>query len=105
MQKNEHWVDNKWRPMMGWVYMITCITDFIIFPILWSVLQTLNGGQVTSQWDPITLKGAGLFHIAMGTILGVTAWSRGQEKISSIIPTPPPPVTKPAFSSKNNERN
>lgn len=78
--KND-WMQTKWRPMMGWTYMATCITDFILFPILWSVLQAVQGGQVTSQWIPITLQGAGLFHVAMGAVVGVAAWSRGQEKM------------------------
>jgi hypothetical protein len=64
------------------MYFAVCITDFILFPILWSILQALQNGNVSGQWDPITLQGAGLFHIAMGAILGVTAWSRGQEKIA-----------------------
>jgi hypothetical protein len=29
----------------------------------------------------LTLAGAGLFHIAMGAILGITAWWRSREKI------------------------
>jgi hypothetical protein len=70
---------------MGWMYMIVCITDFIIFPILWSMLQAMDKGSVTSQWQPLTLQGAGLFHIAMGAIVGVTAWSRGQEKLGGVI--------------------
>jgi|688.fasta_scaffold638038_2 hypothetical protein len=78
----EDWTNKKWRPMMGWSYMATCITDFIIFPVLWSILQAFQGGQVTSQWNPITLQGAGLYHLAMGAILGVAAWSRGQEKMT-----------------------
>lgn len=77
----DSWINSKWRPMMGWVYMITCITDFILFPVLWSILQAAKSGAVTNQWVPITLHGAGLFHLAMGTILGVAAWSRGQEKL------------------------
>lgn len=81
----EDWMNSKWRPAMGWMYMIVCVTDFIIFPILWSVLQAINHGSVTTQWDPITLKGAGLFHMAMGAIVGVTAWSRGQEKLGGVI--------------------
>ena len=32
-------------------------------------------------WDPLTLQGAGLYHIAMGAVLGVAAWTRGKEKI------------------------
>lgn len=80
--RKSDWLKEKWRPMMGWMYMTTCITDFIIFPILWSILQALQGGQVTSQWNPLTLQGAGLFHLAMGAVLGVAAWSRGQEKLA-----------------------
>ncbi len=81
----EHWTDRKWRPMMGWIYMITCVADFIVFPILWSILQAYYKGQVTNQWDPLTLQGAGLFHMAMGAILGVAVWSRGQEKITGML--------------------
>jgi hypothetical protein len=31
---------------------------------------------------PLTLQGAGLYHIAMGAVLGVAAYGRSQEKIS-----------------------
>lgn len=75
------WINKKWRPVMGWVYMLTCTMDFIVFPILWSVLQTVQGGQVTSQWNPITLQGAGLYHIAMGAVLGIAAYGRTKEKV------------------------
>lgn len=81
----ENWMNSKWRPAMGWMYMLVCVTDFVIFPILWSVLQAVNHGSVTTQWQPLTLQGAGLFHIAMGAIVGVTAWSRGQEKLGGVI--------------------
>ena len=67
---------------MGWTYMVTCITDFIIFPVLWAILQAYMGAGKIEQWDPLTLQGAGLYHIAMGAVLGVAAWSRGQEKIA-----------------------
>lgn len=73
---------------MGWMYMVVCIFDFIIFPIAWSLLQVSAEGVVTSQWDPLTLKGAGLFHMAMGAVLGIAAWSRGQEKIAGVISRP-----------------
>jgi hypothetical protein len=66
---------------MGWLYMLTCFFDFVIFPILWSILQTLQGGQVTSQWQPLTLQGAGLYHIAMGAVLGIAAYGRTKEKL------------------------
>ena len=81
-QKKEDWMNSKWRPMMGWVYMMTCTADFVLFPILWSVLQSVSHGQVTSQWQPLTLQGAGLYHIAMGAVLGLAAFGRTQEKIA-----------------------
>jgi hypothetical protein len=80
-KKKEDWMNAKWRPMMGWIYMLTCITDFIIFPILWSVLQAVMKQPVTA-WQPITLQGAGLFHLSMGAIIGVAAFGRTQEKLA-----------------------
>jgi hypothetical protein len=67
--------------MMGWIYMLTCVTDFIIFPILWSILQAALKQPVTA-WQPITLQGAGLFHLSMGAIIGVAAFGRTQEKLA-----------------------
>lgn len=77
----QDWINKKWRPVMGWVYMLTCTMDFVIFPILWSLLQALSKGSVTSQWQPLTLQGAGLYHIAMGAVLGIAAYGRTKEKV------------------------
>jgi hypothetical protein len=79
-QKKEDWMNSKWRPMMGWMYMVVCMMDMVIFPILWSLLQTFTHTQIT-QWNPLTLQGAGLFHIAMGAVLGIAAFGRTQEKL------------------------
>jgi len=81
-KKKEDWMNTKWRPAMGWMYMLVCITDFVLFPILWSIVQVHGGGEVKAQWVPITLQGAGLFHIAMGAILGIAAYGRTQEKMA-----------------------
>ena len=80
-QKKEDWMNSKWRPMMGWMYMVVCTMDMVVFPILWSLLQTLTHSPIT-QWNPLTLQGAGLFHIAMGAVLGIAAFGRTQEKLS-----------------------
>ena len=80
-KKKEDWMNSKWRPMMGWMYMIVCMFDFVLFPIMWSMVQALAHGAVNVQWQPITLQGAGLFHIAMGAIIGVSAYGRTQEKL------------------------
>ena len=77
-----NFINSKWRPMMALIYMVTCACDFVLFPIMWSLLQALSGGQVTSQWMPLTLQGAGLYHIAMGAVLGIAAYGRSQEKIA-----------------------
>jgi hypothetical protein len=77
----QDWINKKWRPVMGWVYMLTCTMDFVLFPILWSLLQALSKGSVTSQWQPLTLQGAGLYHIAMGAVLGIAAYGRTKEKV------------------------
>jgi hypothetical protein len=89
----EDWMVKKWRPMMGWTYMMTCIFDFILGPILYNLLQYYNPGQAVGMWVPLTLQGGGLYHLAMGAVLGITAWSRGQEKMAGAAdPAPQPPV-------------
>jgi len=108
--KKEDWMNSKWRPMMGWMYMVVCMMDMVIFPILWSLLQTFTHTQIT-QWNPLTLQGAGLFHIAMGAVLGIAAFGRTQEKLGGAnnggaqVPTPAPTFSPapaapaPSFSS------
>jgi hypothetical protein len=97
-QKKEDWMNSKWRPMMGWMYMIVCICDFVLFPILWSLVQALHGGRVETQWSPITLNGAGLFHMAMGAILGIAAYGRTQEKLNDKAGGTAPTVSAPSTS-------
>ena len=103
--KKEDWMNSKWRPAMGWMYMLVCTCDFVIFPILWSLLQSYSHGQVTSQWQPLTLQGAGLFHLAMGGVLGVAAFGRTQEKISgtNFTAPPQPPVNYSTQPIPNNQ--
>ena len=79
-KKKEDWMNSKWRPMMGWMYMVVCFMDMVIFPIAWSLAQTMLKQPIT-QWQPLTLQGAGLFHIAMGAVLGIAAYGRTQEKL------------------------
>ena len=79
--KKEDWMNSKWRPMMGWMYMLICTMDMVVFPVLWSLLQAVTHTAIT-QWNPLTLQGAGLFHIAMGAVLGIAAFGRTQEKMA-----------------------
>ena len=95
-KKDEDWMQKKWRPAMGWMYMLICTLDMGVFPILWSILQTVQHQTIT-QWQPLTLQGAGLFHLAMGAVLGIAAFGRTQEKIAGAATNVAPPA--PAFGA------
>jgi hypothetical protein len=59
-----------------------CVFDFMIAPIMWSVIQVIGHGTVSTQWQPLTLGGGGLFHVAFGALLGITSWGRSKEKLA-----------------------
>jgi hypothetical protein len=92
------WMQKLWRPAMGWMYMVICLLDMAIFPVLWSILQAVMHVPIT-QWNPLTLQGAGLFHIAMGAVLGISAFGRTQEKLAGTAANPTTaPTTAPTPS-------
>jgi hypothetical protein len=74
----ESWLKSYWRPAIAWQYLAVCIFDFIIFPAAYMYFSQ-------QQWNPITLKEGGFYHLAMAAIIGVAAWTRGQEKITRIL--------------------
>lgn len=91
----EDFMTSKWRPMMAVMYMCVCTCDFILFPIMWTIVQFWEvqaANDAFRQWQPMTLQGGGLFHMAMGAVLGITAWSRGQEKMAGVATTPTTPA-------------
>lgn len=81
----DEWMKRQWRAAMAKMYMAVCIFDFIVFPILFTLVQFWEveaANDAFRQWEPITLQGAGLFHMAMGAVLGISAYGRTQEKIN-----------------------
>ena len=84
---NAEWMQKLWRPAMGWMYMLVCFCDMIVFPVLWALWQGINHVPIT-QWNPLSLQGAGLFHIAMGAVLGIAAFGRTQEKLAGTAANP-----------------
>jgi len=74
---NVSWFVTRWRPSAAWLYLLLCILDFAVFPVLWMTIHP-------EQWTPLTLQGAGVFHMSFGAIIGISAHSRGQEKIALI---------------------
>ena len=83
-KKTEDWMTSKWRPLMAITYMATIWFDFILGPIIYNLLQYWNPGQTVGMWVPLTLQGGGLYHLAMGAVLGIAAYTRGQEKVEAI---------------------
>lgn len=95
-----------WRHFAAYVYLGICLFDFVLMPIAYelfhrslgpvALIQASRGLDPAAQveiiktfsanerWEPLTLGETGLFHIAFGAILGVSAWTRGREKHSRI---------------------
>jgi hypothetical protein len=75
--REESWIKQYWRPAIAYQYLAVCVFDFIIFPAVYMYFSQ-------QQWDPITLKEGGFYHLAMAAIIGVAAWTRGKEKITRL---------------------
>lgn len=73
------WFNSRWRPAMAWQYLAVCLFDFMIAPIMMGIYSAYTGEY--HAWDPLTIRGGGLYHLAMGAVVGVAVWSRGREKI------------------------
>jgi len=86
--QEEPWMKSYWRPSMAFLYMAICAFDFIIFPALTMFLPVIEKGFGVAigytPWIPLTLSNGGLIHLAFGGILGISAWTRGQEKIAAL---------------------
>ncbi len=83
---NENWMRTYWRPAAGWIYLIICFMDFVGFPLLAMLIPAIGHGVGLkleySPWESISLSQGGLIHLSFGAILGVSAWTRGQEKLA-----------------------
>lgn len=100
------WYQQVWLPFAAGTYIIICIFDFMIMPIYVAahnsrieqrVFAELEGkdvatfattisqtAQATRQWNPLTLLGAGMFHMAFGALLTGGAVTRGLAKKSEM---------------------
>jgi hypothetical protein len=82
-ENNDVWFKTYWRPAMAWQYLVVCVFDFLIAPMLtgWYSWAAKIPYEV---WKPITMAEGGFYHMAMAAIVGISAWTRGREKISRI---------------------
>lgn len=105
-RNNNKWYQQIWLPFAAFTYIIICIFDFVVMPIYVTahnsriesvVFQKLEGkdtvtfadtlvksNQAQRQWNPLTLMGAGMFHLAFGALLTGGAVTRGFAKKSEI---------------------
>lgn len=99
---DEKWYQRTWRPASAFIYLAICVFDFMVMPSISALRQReynqevfermlevndpeirqiiLNKVNFTNGWDPLTLRGSGLFHISFGAILTGAAISRTREK-------------------------
>lgn len=80
----ESWIKQYWRPLMAYQYAAVCFFDFIIGPMMTMLYFKVAGGTYI-QWEPLTLRESGFYHLSMSAIIGVAAWTRGQEKMKRIL--------------------
>jgi hypothetical protein len=80
----ETWIQYYWRPAMAWQYFAVCLFDFIFAPVLTGLYHAYTGTPYV-PWNSLTLTNGGLYHLAMGAIVGVAAWSRSKEKIQKML--------------------
>jgi hypothetical protein len=85
MESYQSWFMSKWRPAIAWSYLFVCLFDFVGLPIIYSSVSENIDKLI--DWTPYTLKGGGLYHMAMLAIVSITAYGRTQEKISMIKQT------------------
>lgn len=64
-------------------YMIVCLWDFFVAPIFFAIFNDANHLPPV-VWTSLTLQGGGLYHLAMGAILGIAAWTRGSLQIEQM---------------------
>lgn len=103
---NSEWYQSVWLPFAAATYIIICVFDFMIMPIYTAahnsrieakVFVELEGRDVATfadtlvkanqaqrQWNPLTLLGAGMFHLSFGALLTGGAVTRGMAKKTEI---------------------
>ena len=68
---------------MAWQYMAVCLFDFILAPIFLGLYSYYTKTPYIA-WIPLSLQGGGLYHLAMGAIVGVTSYAKSQERVTLI---------------------
>lgn len=73
----------KWTYLMGLTYMMINVADFILFPIMYTIVQFWEvqaANDAFRQWIPLTLTNGGFVHISFAAILGISAFNKEEKK-------------------------
>lgn len=80
----QNWGQRNWRNASAWTYLVICICDFILFPIVsWWFAYFSSTAFV--PWEPLTLKGAGMLHLSFGALLTATSISKTKERVQGVL--------------------
>lgn len=105
-ERSDSWYMKSWRPAAAYVYLFICLSDFVLMPVYYEYAKRIHSSEFVQlalkfpegitqiealrvirqneSWEPLTLQATGLFHIAFGAILGVSAWTRSRDKREEI---------------------
>ena len=78
-----NFVQRNWRSSMAVQYLVVCLFDFMLAPIFLGYYSWITNSPYI-PWVPLTLQGAGVYHLSMGAIVGVTSWAKTKEKIIEV---------------------
>lgn len=109
-----NWMATHWKPASAFIYTLICLFDFVIFPTYLGLnkvdmvqlighiqhLEPVVQQQVmlasTVGYEPFTLRGSGLFHLAFGALLTGAALHNGAApSVSTRDPSPRVPSQTP----------
>lgn len=100
------WYQTTWLPAAAFIYLGICVFDFVLMPVYTAlhngrienkivmILEDkeaaqfadsiVKANQATRQWNPLTLLGGGMFHLAFGSLLTGGAVTRGLSKSKEV---------------------
>lgn len=99
---NKSWITSNWRALAAIVYLLICLFDFVIMPLivffahdsfvdmaknissLPPEVQRVALDRVLGAWQPLTLQCNGIFHISFGSLISTMAWKHSSEVVESM---------------------
>lgn len=96
------WISKNWRACAAVAYLIICLFDFIIMPLIvffahdsfMAMTKEIAGlppevqrvalDRILGPWQPLTLGCNGIFHISFGSLISTMAWKHSSEVVESM---------------------